>query len=154
MDIGKLPTDSLYKFQAVGGLLLCALCLVLSVQLVISQNKISSTLNVDVGIYNAANDPFEGRNDFSDEELPIVVELNKTRAALLARNENAMDSKEWTIWSLFVLSGTFFSSILFSFEAFSKWQKRIQVHQDSILRLEGLKAKVEADKLETSSKDS
>ncbi|ELV8719645.1 TPA: hypothetical protein NKA09_003195 [Vibrio parahaemolyticus] len=132
IDFPSLPTDSLYKFLALAGVLLCAMSLYTYVRFY--------TL-IKSKVFNVKSDIQEREAEIAfleSQESPEQSEILKVRVKH-NRTKVQVEELEWYSKQLIViglLSFLFASSGAFmTYKGFNLWYWKIQVHQDKLIEL-------------------
>lgn len=114
-----LPTDSIYKFHALFGLLIFIFCIGATLYLTRTTNELIFTSVIEYETLKTI-------------EKPTSVEAAK-RQGIEKRVEIALADKEFFLAAIGVIAGV---GIFSMFYGFSKWHRKIQPIQDEMARLQ------------------
>jgi hypothetical protein len=142
MNIPNLPTDNLYKFMALSGLLILILSISYPTYHTLELEKQRMMISGEIEILKSETDLLERivfertkrQYKLTDPEFLQVVQLKKVLAKIKAQGmqldllESQIKRYEWFCWV------GFFIGLLLSVSGFSLWYIRVQRFQDKILK--------------------
>ena len=146
IPIPNLPTDNLYKFQALSGLFIGVFCIVFLHLQVSETTKSIAIAEAEIANSDLLISILEGENSpLIDNEMRSQLYTSLLEKQANLRISNAKNREE-TKLSRYLLNPLHFISLislLLSFRGFHLWYHRVQKLHDEILQINLEKAKLE-----------